>query len=392
MEFLNQLISNFFTFLFIVLSLQALYLFIYAIAGKIFKTKTYKQSDNLGSFVIYIPSYKEDNVIIQTAQEALKLNYPPDKYKVVIIADSLAESTIETLKSLPLQVVEVVFEKSTKAKALNVALSKTEYNFDFALILDADNVCDADALYKLNDVLQNGYKVVQGQRVAKNTNTNFALLDAISEGINNHIFRKGHSALGLSAAIIGSGMAMSFQLFKEVMPAITAVGGFDKEMELHLLRKRIKFGYAESAIIYDEKITQKAHFESQRKRWLSAQFHYMRRYLLDGFVQLFKGNLDFFDKVIQTLLLPRILLIGLVPILSMISFLLKISPFNWLTLWIITYVAIFISVPKKYVNKQLWQAVIHLPMAFLSMFLLFFKLKGANKTFIHTPHGEISNK
>lgn len=392
MEFINQLILIFINFLFIVLSLQGLYLFIFAMAGKFINTKSYLPSKQLGSFVIYIPSYKEDNVIVQTAEAALKLNYPSEKYHVVVIADSLSADTLVSLNNLPIQVVEVVFEKSTKAKALNVALQQTKGDYDFALILDADNVCDANALYKLNDALQTGFKVVQGQRVAKNTNTTFALLDAISEGINNHIFRKGHRALGLSAAIIGSGMCINFELFKQVMPAITAVGGFDKEMELHLLRKKIKFGYAEQAIIYDEKITKKAHFESQRKRWLSAQFHYMRRYLLDGFVQLFKGNFDYFDKVLQTLLLPRILIIGIIPILSILSFLLNIAPINWAILWICTYIAIFISIPAKYINRQLWQAVAHLPLAFSSMFLLFFKLKGANKTFIHTPHGEILKK
>jgi hypothetical protein len=48
---------------------------------------------------------------------------------------------------------------------------------------------------------------VQGHRTAKNTNNSWAILDAISEEINNNIFRKGHRVLGLSSAIIGSGMA-----------------------------------------------------------------------------------------------------------------------------------------------------------------------------------------
>jgi hypothetical protein len=34
------------------------------------------------------------------------------------------------------------------------------------------------------------------------TNNSWAILDAISEEINNNIFRKGHRVLGLSSAII----------------------------------------------------------------------------------------------------------------------------------------------------------------------------------------------
>jgi cellulose synthase/poly-beta-1,6-N-acetylglucosamine synthase-like glycosyltransferase len=390
MNYFNGLIYWISVLIFVLFALQALYLFVFALAGRLFSSKKYPINNNTGSFVIYIPSYKEDEVIIDTAIAALDIDYPGGKKKIVVIADSLRSETLGKLRALPIQVVEVWFEKSTKAKALNVALQQTTDHFDYAMVLDADNVCAADCLYRMNDVLQSGLSVVQGQRVAKNTNTTFALLDAISEGINNHIFRKGHRILGLSCAIIGSGMALSYALFKEIMPEITAVGGFDKEMELRLLRRKIRFGYAENALIYDEKISQQSTFENQRRRWLSAQIHYMRRYLADGFLQLTKGNIDFFDKVIQTLLLPRILMLGITAIAFILSLIPGpcLSPRYWLGLCGATYTAILISVPAPYFNKQLMKAMFSLPSAFISMFKLFFKLKGANKTFIHTPHGE----
>jgi hypothetical protein len=40
--------------------------------------------------------------------------------------------------------------------------------------------------------------VVQGHRAAKNTK-DFAMLDAISEEINNNIYSKGHRAIGMSS-------------------------------------------------------------------------------------------------------------------------------------------------------------------------------------------------
>ncbi len=394
MNYLNESIYYITLVVFIILALQSIYLFVFALAGRLFPLKRCKPSHKQGSFVIYIPSYKEDTVIVDTAKAALAINYPADKKQVVVIADSLQPSTLLALRELPIQVVEVSFDKSTKAKALNVALQKTKGSYDYALILDADNVCTKGFLYRINDVLQSGYKVVQGQRVAKNTNTTFALLDAISEGINNHIFRYGHKSLGLSAAIIGSGMAIDFSLFKNIMPDITAVGGFDKEMELRLLRRNIHFGYAQKAVVYDEKVTQQATFENQRKRWLSAQFHYMRRYLLSGFVQLCKGNIDFFDKVIQTLLLPRILMLGITLLAAVLSLFhgAGLPAIYWFCLWAVTYTAIFISVPVKYVTNKFFKAILALPMAFFSMAKVLFRLKGANATFIHTPHGDINTQ
>jgi hypothetical protein len=47
------------------------------------------------------------------------------------------------------------------------------------------------------DSINAGYHVVQGHRAAKNTK-DFAMLDAISEEINN-IYSKGHRAIGMSS-------------------------------------------------------------------------------------------------------------------------------------------------------------------------------------------------
>ena len=64
---------------------------------------------------------------------------------------------------------------------------------------------------------------MQGHRVAKNHNTNLATLDAVSEEINNNIFRSGHRAIGLSSALIGSGMAFDYELIKSEMAKIDAI-------------------------------------------------------------------------------------------------------------------------------------------------------------------------
>ncbi|MEM8556731.1 MAG: glycosyltransferase family 2 protein, partial [Bacteroidota bacterium] len=235
---------------------------------------------------VFIPAYKEDAVIVDVAQQALDQSYPQALYEVIVIADSLQPATLDALAALPIQVVEVSFEKSTKAKALNAALSLIATRaaaegaplFDGAVVLDADNVMERDALARLAAHLQAGAQVVQGQRVAKNLDTPMAKLDALSEGINNQIFRAGHAHLGLSAALIGSGMAFDYDLFDRCMNRAQAVGGFDKELELMLLAEGIRIAWAPEAVIYDEKVSGGQTFENQRTRWLSAQFHYLRRH------------------------------------------------------------------------------------------------------------------
>jgi cellulose synthase/poly-beta-1,6-N-acetylglucosamine synthase-like glycosyltransferase len=77
------------------------------------------------------------------------------------------------------------------------------------------------------------------------------MLDAMSEEINNNIYSKGHRAIGMSR-LTGSGMAISYQLYKNTMSKIDSVAE-DKELELLLLKRGYKFEYRDDAICYDEK-------------------------------------------------------------------------------------------------------------------------------------------
>ncbi|MDZ7845884.1 MAG: glycosyltransferase [Owenweeksia sp.] len=74
------------------------------------------------TFAVLIPGYKEDAVIEEVAADAISQGYPNDLYDVIVVADSFKQETLERLEKLPVRVVEVSFEKSTKAKALNKAM------------------------------------------------------------------------------------------------------------------------------------------------------------------------------------------------------------------------------------------------------------------------------
>ena len=214
-----------------------IYLFVFAIAGLFYKPLKYGHSVNLRKFAVFIPGYKEDKIILDVAKKALEQDYPSEYFDVIIIADSFKKETVDKLKELPLKVNEVYFEKSSKAKSLNKTMEMLSDEYEVALVLDADNIMANDFINQMNQAFNQGFIAVQGHRLAKNTNTHFAVLDALSEEINNHIFRRGHRVLGLSAALIGSGMAFDYQLYKSLMRQIDSFGE-DKELEHKLLQKK----------------------------------------------------------------------------------------------------------------------------------------------------------
>lgn len=395
MEYILLLINILQILLLFYLGITTLYLIVFAIAG-LFKIKPLNSINHkLNRIAVLVPGYKEDNVILDVAKIALQQSYPNEKYDVVIIADSFHASTLQLLKELPIKVIEVQFEKSTKAKALNKAFEVLGDEYDIAVILDADNIMETDFLKKLNEAFIPGTLAIQGHRTAKNMNTSFAVLDAISEEINNHIFRKGHINLGLSSAIIGSGVGFDYHYFKNLSKSITAVGGFDKEIELAMLKNHKKINYLHDAWVYDEKVQKAEVFSNQRRRWLSAQVHYFRKYFLNSIIILiFKGNFEYFNKAFQFIQLPRVLLLGFLSILTplFLYFNVVTNQTYCFYIWIITLVVCLltfaISVPKRMYNYQTYKALQSLPKGMFLMLLSLIKIKGANKKFIHTTHGQ----
>lgn len=365
------------------------YFLFFSTAGHFYRNKSYNHKDTFKKIAVMMPAYKEDAVILQTAKQALLQQYPSHRYDVYVIADTLQPETLAELKKLPLKVIKVSFEVSTKAKALNEAFSQINSPYDLAVILDADNVMMPDFLDKVNKAAVSGCYAIQGHRAAKNKNTGYAILDAISEEVNNHIMRKGQVAVGLSSAVIGSGMAFSYLYLKQVMSEIEAVGGFDKELEMTLIDDNHKITYLDDAVVLDEKVQKSEVFANQRTRWVAAQMIYLKKYWLKGLLNLLMGRIDYANKVMHYALIPKVILLGTIGFMTIINLLVpEAGPgaLSWILLGFAYISAYAIAIPKEYWNKDLMYAIISLPRTILIMFGAMFRIKGANKRFIHTPH------
>jgi cellulose synthase/poly-beta-1,6-N-acetylglucosamine synthase-like glycosyltransferase len=375
----------------------AVYLLFLAICGKYIYRNRFTLNDINPSarVAILVPGYKEDGIILSTSQNLQKLDYPAALYDIYIIADSFQPSTLDELYKMPVHVLEVSFSKSTKTKALNAAFDRISKPYDLALVLDADNIPSKDFLKKVNAAYLMGAKAIQGRRVAKNLDTSYAVLDACSEGINNHLFRKGANACGMSSSIIGSGMAFEYETVKNILAKVEATGGFDKVLQLEVIKRGIKIEYLHDALVFDEKVNSSHAFRQQRKRWVSSQFIYLKKFFPEGIRQLFKGNISYFDlAIVKNLILPRAFLFVLFPLLFFFSF-------SMGTGWVLAslflglaYIAsLWLSLPVELLNRDLVNALWRLPQAIGLMVGTLFGIKKANQTFIHTIHTktEINN-
>lgn len=388
--------------LFTLLALCVCYLLLYAIASKFYRTPRFPEARTLRRFIVFFPAYKEDRVIASSVRSFLQQDYPRELFDIIVISDQMQPATNEDLRSLPIRLLIAGYKDSSKAKALTMAVdSISDDHYDIVVIMDADNLTSPDFLAEVNRAFDSGIKSVQAHRTGKNLNTDISILDGISEEINNGIFRSGHNALGLSAALSGSGMAFEADWFRQNVRLLETAGE-DKELEVLLLQQRIHTVYLPQIPIYDEKTQKEEAIGNQRKRWIAAQFGILRSSLLSLPKAIGQGNLDYCDKILQWMLPPRLIqlagVFGLTLVITIIGIWLSLQgtatghewtiAVKWWILSAAQIAAMTLPIPGHLFNKQLGKAVLRIPMLALTTIGNLFKLKGAYKKFIHTEHGE----
>lgn len=375
--------------IFIYFALSVLYVFIFSVASLFRNRFTYKPATLLRKFLVLIPAYKEDKVVFNPVNSMTNQDYPAHKMHVCVISDSMNPETNERLKEFGIEVLECESPLGTKAKALQYGITHSlATDCEIVLILDADNSAGKDLLRKINDAFDGGEKAVQVHRTASETDTPMALLDAASEEINNSIFRKGHTNMGLSSALIGSGMAFDYNWFANNVTKIKSAGE-DKELELLLLKERIFIEYLDNVTVFDEKIKGEKAFYNQRRRWIASQISILGVSLKELPSALLSLNHDLLDKIVQWMILPRVMLLGFLILASLAGLLfLPDYPFGWPILLFVLLLSFAIALPDKFITRRNFLAVKKLPLIFLMMVANLFRIKGAGSKFIHTKKGE----
>lgn len=357
------------------------------------------------SFLVLIPAYHEDAVIINTVKSFLLQDYPKDLYRLCVISDHMDATTNEQLAALPITLLQPSFENSSKAKALQYATSDIKLQasdiYDYVVILDADNIVAPDFLSRLSYIAHPDI-AIQCHRTAKNADNDIATLDGLSEEINNSIFRKGHNRIGLSSALIGSGMCFNYNWFREnVYHLESAVE--DRELEAQLMKQRIYIHYAENIHVLDEKVSSSDNFQRQRLRWMTGQVQALFRMLPFIPKAIITGNINYIDKTIQQALIPRSILLVLTTIVCIIATLISsiipltsslfpltsyIFSLKWWLLLLLLFTSLYFAIPTNHRHSTLLNKTLVLTGLVWRMLGILLHIRPNNKEFIHTTHNK----
>ena len=378
---------------FIYFAANTLYLFVMALFGRLTRGRKYIIQSEKHRIAVLIPSFREDQVIVDTAIQTRAHDYPGSRFTVTVIADKLKPETMQRLKQIPVNVLEV--NLGMKSRSLHAALESPGIrDSEIVMILDADNIMAAGCLEKVNAAFHAGIKAMQCHRTAKNKNSEVALLDAMSEEINTNLFRRGPALAGLSATPNGSGMAFDTTLIRDIFSTreILENPGEDREVDMQLIQRNIKMEFLDDAYIYDEKVTTAGVFEKQRIRWMEAQVNHVRRFF-DGDMKTAQKTIIFINKFFQNLLLPRVLTLVVFSIITTILLiqhyfqlpLIRPAFAVWASMMGLYLLTLLISIPRIFYSTRTLWALSRLPLLMYAMMRAVLQMKKKRREFIHTP-------
>lgn len=373
--------SNIFNYidwiLFIPVFLTIVYLAIFAVASLIVRHSETPTTRHENRFIIMIPSYKAGKSLEMTVRSILGQSYPQRLFDVTVIADHESEMTLFHLAQQPITLLTPNFEKSSRTKSLQLAINNLPQFkiYDTVLILEAGDVVEPEFLEQVNDAYESaGTKAIQTHKLSLNRDTTSARLSAIFEEINNSIFRRGHITVGLSSALSSSGMVFDFNWFRQHILETKSTWE-DRVIEAQLLRERVYVDYFDKIFIYSEKARQAEDFNRQHRRYLLTQLRTVFRNIRHMPIALINRQYDLLDKLIQWLLIPRMLLMAIIGFMSVVTPMISFGAvFKWWGLFAGILLVFALATPDYLVDDKWNSTFFKLPIVLCSSLLGKFKL------------------
>ena len=368
--------------LYLLLAIPVLYLFICALFSLGKYKNPYPNAAVKNRFLVLFTVLRNGKEVINSINNFLDTQlYPRNKYDIAVAATQLPEEDLVTLLQMPVNIVVPDKEQCTKVYAIQQVMERySPEEYDMVVIFNSDNRIVPNALNFFNNAYYSGCDAIQAHRMTENLTTSIAILNATSEEINNNIFRKAHTRMGFSSALIGSAMAFDFQMFHEIAPTLKG-SDLSKTMETALLRQNIYTEYLEEVVCYSKKEESANGYEAQRISWLRSQYSSTIFALKKLPITLLKGEWDYALKLFQWLMPSRFLLIALITLCAIgITLLDWTLSFKWYILLAIIGITFLLALPEGEVNKRFRKAIWALPiLVFTSIFSHIIRLFGSGK-------------
>lgn len=288
---------------------------ILVIGGYIYYLKTLKMEmkkelEEYPFVSVMVPAHNEGIVIEKTVKSLLELEYPEDKYEIIVINDNSSDNSKEILSEIQKKnpnrnLIVINTDNITggkgKSNALNIGFNKSKGKF--LVIYDADNTPEKKALKYLIQTILEDEKLgavigkFRCRNRKKNLLTKFINIETLTF---QWMAQAGRWQLFNLCTIPGTNFVIRRSLIEEMGGWDTKAITEDTEISFRLYRMGYKIKFMPLAVTWEqEPQTLKVWFK-QRSRWAKGNVYV----IIKNFKYLFKkqGGASRFDILYYTII------------------------------------------------------------------------------------------
>ncbi|BEP27784.1 glycosyltransferase family 2 protein [Helicovermis profundi] len=343
----------FLLFMNIILTYQGYRFYLYMNSKKI---EILKELNTFPTVSILIPAHNEDIVIKKTVLSMLEMDYPKDRYEVVVINDNSTDNTesivislIEKYKTSNLRIVNVPKGSigSGKSNTLNYGLKTS--NSEYIAVYDADNTPNKFALrYLMHEMLSNNnYGAVIGKFRTRNKNKNILTKFINLETLTfQWMAQAGRWKLLKLCTIPGTNFLIRKNILDKLNGWDTKAIAEDTEISFRIYSLGYKISFMPLAETYEqEPETLKVWFK-QRTRWVEGNIYVLRKYIL--LMLKSKNKNVFFDIIyffsVYITFLTAVILSDILFLLLLIFKIKLFITYNFILFWILSFIVFILQV------------------------------------------------
>lgn len=259
-------------------------------------------------FDVIVPAHNEESVIGKVIGSLKQLDWPTDRFRIVVVADNCSDATAAIASAAGAHVMQRIDrENRGKGYALNFAFSASKERgwADAVVVIDADATVSANLLVAFAQRLERGDVAVQAHYGVSNTDASWRTrLLSIAKAAFHIVRSRARERLGLSCGIRGNGWCVTHALLAKVpYQAFSLTEDLEYGIELGMAGYRVS--YADEAHADAEMVSGEKDSRKQRQRWEQGRFSLIRTKTLPLLRQAIAGRCRVcLDLALDLMVLP----------------------------------------------------------------------------------------
>ncbi len=232
-------------------------------------------------FDFLVPAHNEASVIERTIHSLLKVDWPSDRFRIVVIADNCDDNTAEIATAAGALAIErqhEILRGKGHALAFGINFSADAAWADAVAVIDADTIVSPNFLVAFAARIEAGAQVLQANYGVLNPDASWRTrLITIAYGAFHGVRGRARERLKVSSGLRGNGMGFTHANLRE-HPFSTFSLTEDLEHGILLGLSGIRVWHVDEAHADAELVASGSASMSQRQRWEGGRFAVIRAY------------------------------------------------------------------------------------------------------------------